>query len=187
MMFSINDITNPMNQIEDFYQVMEFAWETLSTQYDIDTPLPDVKYLLMGTDLEDSVLAAETIVANMLTEITEHVHRFSPWYRCPARAFGLISLRDPKTHKLRWRLAPEAAQQWQKVIEPLECEIAYKASLIAMIDTIDHLEFDPQAESVLAVCSCKPPKELLVSRAFLLNEGIICNCCHDNFVVLPSC
>jgi hypothetical protein len=187
MMFSIKDITNPMNQIEDFYQVMDFAWETLCTQYDIDSSLPDIKYLLVGAKLEDSVLAAETVVANMLTEITERVHRFSPWYRCPARAFGLISLRNPKTHKIRWQLAPEAVQKWQKIIEPIECEIAYKASLITMMESIDQMELDPREESVVAVCCCSPPKELLVSRAFLLNEGIICNACHKNFVVLPTC
>jgi hypothetical protein len=185
-MFSINDITNPMNKIEDFYQVMEYAWETLCAHFDLDATLPDIKCLLMGVDLDDSVMAAESIIANMLTEVTERVHRFSPWYRAPARAFGLISLRDPKTHMIRWKLAPEAAQQWQNIIEPLECEIAYKASLISMIETIDQIELDPHSESVLAVCECDPPKELLVSRAFLLEKGIICNACQHNFVALPA-
>ena len=181
-MFSINDITNPMNKIEDFYQVVEYAWETLCTHFDIDAALPDIKCLLKGVDLADSVLAAESIVANLLIEVTERVHRFSPWYRAPARAFGLISLRDPKTHMVHWKLAPEAVQRWQKIIEPLECEIAYKASLIAMVNTIDQIEFDPQEESVLVVCECHPPKELLVSRAFLKEEGIICNSCHQKFL-----
>ena len=185
-MFSINDITNPMNQIEDFYKVLDFAWESLCTHFDISDSMPGVKCLLLGVNLEDSILAAESIIANMLTEITERVHRFSQWYRSPARAFGLISLRDPKTHTLRWKLAPEAAQKWQHIIEPIECEIAYKASLIRMIETIDEIEFDPREESVLAVCRCDPPKELLVSRSFLTNEGIVCNACHHSFEAVPT-
>jgi hypothetical protein len=185
-MFSINDITNPMNKIEDFYQVMDFAWETLCSQFDVDEALPDVKCLLFGVNLDDSVQAAEAIVANMLIEITERVHRFSPWYRSPARAFGLISLRDPKTHLISWKLAPEAIQKWQKIIEPIECEIAYKSSIIDMVRTIDQIKFDPKEETVLAVCECSPPKELLVSRAFLISEGIVCNACQHNFVATTA-
>jgi hypothetical protein len=185
-MFSIRDINNPMNNIEDFYGVLEFAWETLSAEFDIDEALPDIKYLFMGADMEDSVLAAETVVINMLTEITERVHRFSPWYRCPARAFGLISLRDPKTHRISWKLAPEATQKWQKILEPIECEIAYKASLISMMMTIDEIELNPHEESVLVVCECLPPKELLVNQSFLSKEGIICNCCHQKFLPLAA-
>lgn len=185
-MLSINDITNPMNKIEDFYQVMEYAWETLCAYFDIDAALPEVRCLLLGVDLNDSEQAAQAIVANMLTEITERIHRFSPWYRSPARAFGLISLRDPKTHMVRWKLAPEAAQKWHKIIEPLECEIAYKASIINMIETIDNIKFEAHEESVLAVCRCNPPKELLVSRAFLVEKGIICNACQHKFVALPA-
>jgi hypothetical protein len=184
-MFSINDITNPMNHIEDFYKVMDFAWETLGKQFDIDDTLPDIKCLLLGVNLDDSILAAETIVANMLIEITERIHRFSQWYQSPARAFGLISLRDPKTHTLRWRLAPEAVQKWQNIIEPIECEIAYKSSLIGIIDTIDKIEFDTQDESVIAICRCQPPKELLVNKAFLLEQGIVCNACHHKFEAVP--
>jgi hypothetical protein len=181
-MFSINDITNPMNQIEDFYGVLEFAWESLSKEFDIDEAVPDIKCLFMGADMNDSILAAETVVTNMLTEITERVHRFSPWYRAPARAFGLISLRDSRSHRISWKLAPEALQKWQKILEPLECEIAYKTSLISMMMVIDEIEIDPHEESVLVACECHPPKELLVNQAFLNKEGIICNTCHQKFL-----
>lgn len=185
-MFSINDINNPMNKIEDFYGVLEFAWETLSKEFDIDESLPDIKYLFMGANLKDSIEAAETVVTNMLTEITERVHRFSPWYRAPARAFGLISLRDPKTHRNCWKLAPEAVQKWQKILEPLECEIAYKSSLITMMMTIDEIVFNPHEHSILVVCGCHPPKELLVTQALLQGEGIICNNCHKKFLPLAA-
>jgi hypothetical protein len=185
-MFSIKDITNPMNQIEDLYGVLEFSWQTLCKEFEVDTSLPDVRCLFLGVDLEDSVAAAESVVTNMLTEITERVHRFSPWYRCPARAFGLISLRDPATHKVFWKLAPEAIQRWQKILEPLECEIAYKSSLITMMIDIDQIHVTPHEDSVLAVCECHPPKELLVNHLFLQEEGVICNACHQNFVPLAT-
>lgn len=185
-MFSIKDITNPMNQIEDFYSVLDFSWKTISDEFDVDTSLPEIKCLFFGVDLEDSEAGAEGVVTNMLTEITERVHRFSPWYRCPARAYGLISLRDPNSHKVYWKLAPEAVQKWQKVLEPLECEIAYKSSLIEMMMTIDQIEFEPNQKSVLAVCECTPPKELLVNQLFLAEEGVICNSCHTHFVPLAA-
>lgn len=185
-MFSINDINNPMNNIEDLYGVLEYAWETLSAEFDIDESLPDIKAIFIGANLEDSIQAAETVVTNMLTEITERVHRFSPWYHSPARAYGLIVLRDPKTHKTSWKLAPEAIQKWQKILEPLECEIAYKSSLISMVLKIDEMELQPQEKNVLLVCECHPPKELLVNQAFLKEEGIICNNCHQKFLPLAA-
>lgn len=185
-MFSIKDITNPMNQIEDFYGVLDFSWQTLSKEYEVDTSLPEIRGLFSGVNLEDSVAGAEGVVTNMLTEITERVHRFSPWYRCPARAFGLINLRDPATHKVFWKLAPEACQKWQKILEPIECEIAYKSSLIKMMLTIDQIEFEPNQKSVLAICECHPPKELLVNLLFLAEKGVICNACNQNFVPIAA-
>ncbi|MEN8240667.1 MAG: hypothetical protein ABFS17_02005 [Chloroflexota bacterium] len=185
-MFSIKDITNPMNQIEDFYGVMDYSWQSLRKEFDVDSSLPDIKCLFIGVNLEDSAAGAEGVLINMLTEITERVHRFSPWYRCPARAYGLISLRDPATHKVFWKLAPEAVQRWQKILEPIECEIAYKSSLIEMIMTIDQIEFEPNQKSVLAICECQPPKELLVNQLFLAEEGVICNACQQNFSPLAA-
>ena len=185
-MFSIKDITNPMNQIEDFYGVLDFSWQTLQKEFDVASSLPDIKCLFIGVCLKDSVDAAEGVLINMLTEITESVHRFSPWYRCPPRAYGLISLRDPETHKVFWKLAPEAVQKWQKILEPLEGEIAYKSSLIEMMMTIDQIDFEPNQRSVLAICECQPPKELLVNLHFLADEGVICNACHQHFVALAA-
>ena len=53
----------------------------------------------------------------MLQEVIECVGRFSPWYKTASRALsGLTSIRDAKTGRVKWMLAPEAVQRWQGVL-----------------------------------------------------------------------
>ena len=174
--------------IESFCGLLTYAWKTISREHDVLDELPDIQFLLRGTELFDPAMAAETIVMNMLTEVTQMVDRFSPWYTRPARSFGLISYRDIITHNIVWKLAPEALDRWKQIIDSLIAEITRKGSLIEMFKQIDTLVTEDQYEgdSVLAICECNPPKELLVKQSFLRGSGIQCNECLQTFLPLAG-
>jgi hypothetical protein len=128
-------------------------------------------------------MAAETIIRNMITEITQLVHRFSPWYTLPARAFGLTSFRDIITHKNEWRLAPEAIEKWSDEIEFIAAEIDRNNGMIQVImyvSNVDILEQNSDA-TIVATCNCDPPVEIIIQRNFLESREIVCNECDRSF------
>jgi len=173
-----------VDPLEGFYNVLMEAWGAVSREYDVFYDLPDPVQLFKNIELHDPCIAAEMVILNMLIEITEMVDRFSPWYKLPARSFGLTSIRDIITHKNVWRLAPEAIEKWNHWIDRIAGEIDQKAGLIKavlLIDGIDTLDDDPD-ESVLAVCHCSPPNELLLKKSFLMGEKILCNHCKQPFL-----
>lgn len=173
--------------LEEFQQILTAAWGDISHEYDVFYDLPEPASMFKDVDLYDPCIAAETIVMNMLVEVTELVDRFSPWYTRPARSFGLTTFRDIITHKNVWRLAPEAVEKWRKWIEDLAIEIHKKKGLIEALILIDNLDTRAsEEESILAVCQCIPPKELLVKRSFLQGENIVCNCCVQPFLPLAE-
>jgi hypothetical protein len=180
-MYPTKDLKFSADPIENFYGSINWGWEKISSAYDVSTEMPDAKYLFNNIALNDPNRAAQEVLANMLIEISEQVHRFSPWYKLPARSFGLVSHRDPKSHQITWGLAPEAAQKWCQIINLIAREISSKKGLVEAIILIDDLELEPNYDNhtVLAVCNCNPPRELLIQYKFLIEAGIICNaCCH---------
>jgi hypothetical protein len=187
-MFSVENLGRTHGPIESIYDVLQYAWDTLCQEYDVTAGLPNLQAIFQGVQLDNSEQAARIIIANLIMEITESVHRFSPWYRLPARSFGLISFRDPQTHCIKWSLAPEAEQKWHNLIESLTSEIEHKNGLIEAIILVDN--FDNKApgseESVLTKCDCIPPKELLIKQAYLDETQIICSACQHPFLPLAN-
>lgn len=174
------DKNDPM---EGFYNVLRITWDNLIRHFDIQSDLPETGALLVDVEPYDPCMAAETIIRNMITEITQLVHRFSPWYTLPARAFGLVSFRDILTHKNEWRLAPEAIEKWNKQIELIATEIDKKRGILQVmlyVSNVNILEQNP-SETIVAVCECTPPVEILIQREFLTSRNIICNECECIF------
>ena len=163
---------------------LEKAWIVLSDVFDENKAsclprLPDLLTLLEGIDLSTPERAAERVLSNMLLEIIENTSRFSPWYRMPARAFGLVSIRDTVSGCNRWILAPEAVQRWQPIIQPLAKAIWKNTGLIQAVLLVESLlqdapENDPCVE---ARCACFPPRTIRVKKSVLERASIFCDKC----------
>jgi hypothetical protein len=118
----------------------------------------------------------------MLLEVIESISRFSPWYKMPARAFGLASVRDSQTNRVIWRLAPEAGQKWAKILEPLTRVIRDYTGLIQAILLVDDLMRDmPGDPCVIASCSCLPPHTIQIRQSVLDKSAIICEACMQAY------
>jgi hypothetical protein len=151
--------------------------------YDITAALPDIQALFEGADLTTPDQAAEMVTANMLSEVIELIGRFSPWYKAPASAFGLIPMRDDATKRLRWVLSSTAIQQRQEILKPLSAAIKKNIGLILSVNLISDLEesvstSDPR---VMACCLCAPPRVILVQRSVLASTQIVCDACQQPF------
>jgi len=173
-----------IDPMEEFYSVLYLTWDKITRQFDVQAELPEVSALLEDVEPFDPCMAAETIIRNMLTEITQMVHRFSPWFKLPARSYGLVSFRDILTHRNEWRLAPEAIEKWQDEIEVIAAEIEKKHGIIQVmmfVSNVQTLEQSPK-DAIIAVCDCEPPVELLIVRNFLESRDIVCKECHAVFV-----
>jgi hypothetical protein len=112
------------------------------------------------------------------------VGRFSPWYKQPARSFGLTSARDPLTQRTRWLLAPEAAQRWQEVLEPLTGVIRKYSGLIRAMLLVDDLMGDLPVNDpcVMAHCTCWPPRAIQLRKSVLEKAEIVCDECLQPFL-----
>lgn len=180
---SSDDVLDP---IDGFYEVLRLVWESISRQYDVLAELPDSRSLFQDVDLHDPCMAAEMVVRNMLTDVTQLVDRFSPWYTMPARSFGLVSYRDIISHRTEWRLAQEALKKWSAQIEMLAAEFDQKSGLIdaiVLISELDILDESPR-DTVIAKCECEPPREISAPRSFLNQSNIVCNDCNKNFEII---
>ena len=129
-------------------------------------------------------MAARRVMANMLLETMENIGRFSPWYTCPARAFGLVSMRDPVTGRTTWTLAPEGLQKWQPQLDRLTDAIDASYSVLSAIILVDNLmESEPcECEPLLVIhCTCNPPRSIRVTRTELEKAEILCDTCMQPF------
>ena len=163
-------------------ETIERAWITICEAYEVTACLPDMQTLFEGADLSLPEGAAEKVVATMLLEVVESIGRFSPWYKMPARAFGLTSVRDNQTNRVVWRLAPEASQKWGKILEPLTRVIRDYTGLIQAILLVDDLMRDiPGDPCVVASCSCLPPHTIQISQSVLDKSVIICEACMQAY------
>lgn len=181
-MVPIDTRDKPLDPVELVNGTIERAWDEICIAYDVTVQIPDMRDLFANANLSKPNRAAEIVIVNMLTEVIECVSRFSPWYKMPARAFGLISVRDQVTHRTCWTLAPEGAQRWQDILEPLTEAIRKYGGLIEAIILVDDLMLVSAQDSCLtARCGCIPPREIRIKQSILEQAEIVCDSCRQPF------
>ncbi|MBE9524929.1 MAG: hypothetical protein IMY76_07500 [Chloroflexi bacterium] len=163
--------------------VIDDFWRALSDTFDIIAETPSLCELFYDVDLTAPHQNAESVLVNMLMEVTENVDRFSPWYTRPARAYGLISIRDGNTNRFKWVLAPEALRRWHDYLKELRLAIQknsgmLQASLFIGQLTIKELSHAPQ---ITAQCNCYPPKIIHLKESILGKTSIVCDICNHPF------
>lgn len=172
-------VTGELDPVEYINSTLYDAWNTLASAYDVTACIPDLDRLFAGVELDQPGIAADTLICSMLLEIMECVGRFSPWYRRPARAFGLITLRNPKNRSIHYLLAPEASQQWSELIDRLEGLIRRYQGLIKALVLMEAMAGDlPNDPCVAAACGCIPPRRIHLRRSILEQAEITCEACH---------
>jgi hypothetical protein len=171
--------------VEIVNSALERAWLALCNAYDITACLPEISVIFEKANLTEPKEAARTALVNMLTELIECVGRFSPWYKMPARAFGLTSVRDSLSHRTQWVLAPEAVQKWHHVLAPLSTAIEKYSGLIQALILVDDLmqEDLPNDPCVIARCHCSSPRSIQIKRSILERAEILCDECKQPFSV----
>jgi hypothetical protein len=176
-------IQNAIDPVEQINRVIEVAWEEIRATFEVSGCAPEMQDLFREVDLAEARQAAEALVVAMLQEASERVGRFSPWYKSPARAYGLTSVRDKRTNRVRWVLAPEAALRWRNVIEPLQEMIAKYSGLIQALVLVANLTEDfADDPCVTARCACSPPLVVQLKRSVLDQGQIICQQCRQPFM-----
>ena len=173
-----------IDPVEALHSSLEHAWESLSQAYDATACMPELSVLFAEADLSRSEQAAQSVLVCMLQEVTEEVGRFSPWYKQPARAFGLTSVRDPLSGQPHWLLAPEAIQRWQELLEELGGVIRKYSGLIRAMLLVDDLMGDLPVDDpcVLAHCACWPPRSIQLRKSVLDKAEILCENCSQPFL-----
>ncbi len=177
---------NTIDPLEKFYEVLEYAWQTISAAYEVTSEMPEIELLFACVELHDANKAAEQVVINILNEVMEDVGRFTPWYKLPARSFGLTTVRDTASNRVTWVLAPEAIQKWHKVLEPLAGEIHYKSGLIHAMLLVDDLTYRKHSdrECIMAGCQCMPSRVIRLKQNVLNEIEIICDVCNQPYLPL---
>ena len=167
-----------LDPIETLNETIEHVWLELCQAFDVTACLPDMQALFEDADLSRPNQAAEAVLAAMLLEAMESVGRFSPWYKMPARAFGLTSMREGKAGRLRWILAPEAVQRWHSSLDALAAVIRKYSGLIHALVLVDDLMQDiPGDLCITAYCSCVPPHAIYIRQSVLVKAEILCESC----------
>ena len=168
----------------DLLDTLHETWQAVCCAYDVTAPLPDMAALFEGADLSVPAQAAETVLANMLTEAMECVSRFSPWYRQPVWVFGLALVHETPEASPHWSLTPRALQDWQRVLRVLAVAIERNIGLILSADVVASLDMLAVPEDdpcVTAACQCTPPRMILVNRSVLQKAEIRCDTCQEQF------
>ncbi len=182
-MVPTNTIDRTVDPVEVLREAIECAWGAICQGYDLSACLPDMPTLFATVDLSHPNQAAEAVVVVMLQEAIESVGRFSPWYKQPARAFGLTSTRDVRTRQVKWMLAPEAVQRWQPVLTPLANVIRKYRGLIRAMVLVDDLMADGESDPcITACCSCDPPHSIQIRKSVLVKAEILCERCLQPYI-----
>jgi len=173
-----------LDPVEMLVECLERAWEKICHDYDASSSMPDLKSLFDQANISDPDQAAEMVLVNMLLEVMECICRFSPWYTRPPRAFGLSSVRDCTSNRTRWMLAPEAAQRWSEIIQPLCAAIEKYCGLIQAVLLVDNLmaKTTPDDQIVTACCSCLPPRAIQLRQSIIQKAEIICDHCRQPYL-----
>ncbi len=164
----------------DLLDTLEQAWRMIGRAYDVTAALPDMPSLFEGTDTAVPDRAAETVVANMLLHVMEHIGRFSAAYQRP---MGLIRIQGSATQRACWRLSPETRARWKEQLTLLSVAIKRNTGLLLAAELIDDLTQlgEPDESQVLAHCLCAPPHVIIVNRTALECGSIICDTCRQPF------
>lgn len=183
-MVSTETIERAQDPVEALNASLERAWHSLNQAYDSTAFMPQLPELFTRADLSRPEQAAQAVLVSMLHEVMETAGRFSPWYKQPARAFGLTSVRDPLTQRPRWLLAPEAAQRWRRVLESLSDVISQYAGLIQATILVDDLMSDLPANDprIIASCTCRPPRTIQLRQSVMDKAEILCQNCSQPFL-----
>jgi len=169
--------------VEALFATLENTWQTISSAYDVSNCLPDLQTLFASANLSAPQQSAEAVVAAMLMEVTESVGRFSPWYKMPARSFGLTAVRTGEANRSQWVLAPEAIQRWQRQIDPVAEMIHRYSGLIKAMVLVDDLMQDiPGDPCVTAHCNCSPAHAIRIRKSVLVKAEILCDKCHQPYM-----
>jgi hypothetical protein len=175
----LDTTTNPIDLLDN---ALEQTWDAVCAAFEVDVEMPGTPDLFMHAPLGTPPKAAECVVVNMLTEVIERVGRFSPWYKQPARAFGLVSLRDSVSGRSHWLLAPEALQRWQSWLQKLTQAIKLNNGLIQATLIVENLSGEDINDPLwIAQCGCFPPKRIQISLSILDKTAIICDACQQPF------
>jgi len=169
--------------IEVINQALDDAWSELCQYYGVTGSLPDLQDLFSGVNLAEPEQAAEDILVSMLQEVTEQVGRFSPWYKQPARTYGLTSVCDRLANRTKWVLAQEAVQQWSPVLDQLAWVLDRYGGLVhALVLVADLIEDLPDDPCVTVQCHCYPATTIQLRRSVLEQAHIVCRQCQHPFV-----
>jgi len=170
--------------VDELNRLVEDIWLKLCKVYDVIAAVPDVQTVFNRVDLNCPEEAAQIILANMLIEIIERISRFSPWYTKPARAFGLVSFRQPVGGQSEWFLAPEASQKNRDLWLPLSQVISQNHAMIRAALLINQLmDKIPVSEPyVMISCACAPRRKIQVKESIKDSLALICDECKQPFV-----
>ncbi len=174
-------------EVVDPIQVMQElliqAWSEMCRLYEVSANLPDLQLIFEQVDLNDACVAAEKIVVNLLLEIMELVGRFSPFYRQPPRAFGVMSYRNPQTQRVEWILAPEGHRRWESTLTKLEWLLSQYGGLFRAVILVEGLmvRSTPNDPQVLACCRCDPPHTIQIKRSLAQKGEVVCDTCKQPY------
>jgi len=182
-MVPIDTVNRTIDPVEVLWETIERAWTAICRAYDVTACLPDMQTLFSQVNLSSPNQAAEAVLVVMLQEVVESIGRFSPWYKQPARAFGLTSTRDTKTNRIKWMLAPEAVQRWRGVLVPLADAIRKYSGLIRAMVLVDDLMADIDSDPcITARCGCTPPNTIQLRKSILEKTEIVCDKCLQHYI-----
>ncbi len=172
----------------DLLDTLNEIWHLLCDAYDVTAELPEISVLFAAADLRQPAQAAQVVIANMLSEVIERIGRFSPCYKLPAEAFGLVPAGHRPPQAPRWVLSPAALRHWKRFLTTLETAIARSTVLIQAAELIDDLAAPAPLEGthVMARCVCQPPRMILVNQAVFEATQIICQSCHRPFRLISD-
>lgn len=183
MMVKFIERENAHDPIQALDAALGRAWTALCRHFNVTASLPATQALFEGVNPDDPCEAADQVFVNMLDCIMESVDRFSPWYRRPARAYGLMPIKDSPTQPTRWVLAPEAWQLWEGLVLPLAQAIAPNRAVIQATRLVDQLMNGTADEDpyITVRCQCLPLREIHVRRSILTKTDLICDNCRQPF------
>ena len=171
--------------VEALDQTLHDVWEMICETIDIVAEMPPLAELAEGAPLDDPAAAAERVVVNMLAEGMEWVCRFSPWYTQPAAAYGLASVCDEQSGRVKWALSTQGLAQWEPALIALAAAFRGRAGLLRIMLLVDELmEAEGEKECEAAACRCLPPRVILVHQEILEQTEIRCDMCRALFRVV---
>lgn len=177
------DATRRARTDQDIFVELEHIWTEVSQVHDVVAGRPSLQQLFDSVDLSSPMLAAETVVANMLMEVVQQIDRFSPSYKMPASAFGLVSMRD-RSNRFRWVLSRDGSRRWRAHTEELAEIIRRDIGFILASLYLEGQSKEHMAGLCLSKvrCECVPPRHLLMPESMIERVTVICDECGSGFV-----